>query len=277
MNMGCTWISWMQFEAVFQASSPLSVMMFRWFHAFRGSRKPRLDQSANWPGSFSSCTTKTASKIHTRQNMENMKTWRWILDDFGFKLERTSEIRYIQKFHAETDMITWSLSNQAEAKSSEVEWKHGCPTGRKFIPARRIPEDWEEILDLVPPPPPPPVTGRFQLASLRHEISRSIKKHQEISSFQGWLLCIVWISCINWNRQVACGLSQWSRVMVRSMLLAWRRQMQKQDIKQDANTESDPTAMFIDSLSITMGKWFSHQALFAGRGSAILFSLYSST
>lgn len=32
--------------------------------------------------------------------------------------------------------------------------------GRKFVPAKKIPEDWEEILDLVAPPPPPPVTGR---------------------------------------------------------------------------------------------------------------------
>ena len=51
--------------------------------------------------------------------------------------------------------------------------------------------------------------------------------------------------------------------------------MQKQDVKQDANTESDPTAMFIDSVSITMGKWFSLLALFADRGSAILCLWYS--
>ena len=39
--------------------------------------------------------------------------------------------------------------------------RFGTPSaaGRKFVPAKRIPEDWEEILALVPPPPPPPATG----------------------------------------------------------------------------------------------------------------------
>eukprot|EP00434_Breviolum_minutum_P033141 symbB.v1.2.029325.t1/scaffold3195.1/size61537/2 len=39
--------------------------------------------------------------------------------------------------------------------------------GRKFILARRIPEDWEEILDLVPPPPPPPVTGGVRVVTVK--------------------------------------------------------------------------------------------------------------
>lgn len=39
--------------------------------------------------------------------------------------------------------------------------------GRKFVPAKRIPEDWEEILALVPPPPPPPVTGGVRVHSIK--------------------------------------------------------------------------------------------------------------
>ena len=106
---------------------------------------------------------------------ENLK-----MDSGRFWFQTGTNIR--DQIHSEVSCRDWHdhmilvkspihPSTRAEAKSSEVEWKHGCPTGRKFIPARRIPEDWEEILDLVPPPPPPPVTGRFQLASLRHEIS----------------------------------------------------------------------------------------------------------
>ncbi|CAK9012700.1 unnamed protein product [Durusdinium trenchii] len=39
--------------------------------------------------------------------------------------------------------------------------------GRKFVPAKKIPEDWEEILDLVAPPPPPPVTGGVRVFSVK--------------------------------------------------------------------------------------------------------------
>eukprot|EP00438_Fugacium_kawagutii_P031903 Skav233724 [mRNA] locus=scaffold2839:13493:25031:+ [translate_table: standard] len=49
--------------------------------------------------------------------------------------------------------------------------------GRKFVPAKRIPEDWEEILDLVPPPPPPPVTGGEPVVSEKtHRVDWTIRR-----------------------------------------------------------------------------------------------------
>ena len=172
MNKGCTWI---QYDTMWCISG-----LFNCSPQFYGasflSCLSRIEKAQTRP----KCKLTGQHLLHDEDGLQNLceaKTWKqWKFGD-GFWFLIGTNIRWaIQKFsQKETDMIQVNLyylrlSLLLCARNLKLNGSMAaCPTGRKFIPARRIPEDWEEILDLVPPPPPPPVTGRF-LAWIRFQI-----------------------------------------------------------------------------------------------------------